>query len=285
MTEATHLQEQFRSLLNWSDDRRIAAIQDDYRWIDYPQSEAVFKTISNMLSVPNRSQAPCLLVYGEGGTGKSSIVSRLKSFPRFRERLIYVDLSIKPGNAKLSKLISEALGAPFEHVKDGRDMRPVPVEIEQIIKLRGIKGIVLDELHDAFWVPRLEQQRNLSLIKGLTNAPNGLSVFGFGTSAANNALKSDAQFYRRFNTIMLQDWSEGDEFRSFVMGLESQLPLMKPSFLDSADLCGFILERTGGRMDAVIRLIRAAACYAIAGGEEAITINTLRKAFADPWGY
>lgn len=38
-------------------------------------------------------------------------------------------------------------------------------------------------------------------------------------------------------------------------------------------------------MDAVVKLLRAAACYAIRGGEEQITIGVLKKAFSDPWGY
>lgn len=285
MTNANHLLPEFQEFLKLSSAQRIGRIQDDKRWVDYPCAESVFKTINNMLAVPDRAQAPCLLVYGDGGTGKSSIVSRLKGFPRFRDKLIYIELSVRTDNAKLPKLISESLGAPYDLVKDSRASRPLPIELEQIIKLRGIKGIILDELHDAFLVPRLEQQRNLSLIKGLTNHPIGVSIFGFGTSAANNSIKSDAQFYRRFNTIKLEDWKDSNEFRSFMAGLESQIPLRKPSFLDSSELCGYVLERTGGRMDSVVRLIRAAACHAISSGEEAITPAVLRTAFSDPWGY
>ena len=285
MTDALHLLPQFRKYLEMSDARRVAEIQDDSHWVDYPQSEAIFKTVDNMLSLPARSQAPCLLVYGDGGTGKSSIAARMKKFPRFRDKLIYIDLSVKIDGAKFPKLISMALDAPYELMRESRVPRFMPIELERIIKLRGVRGIVFDELHDAFLVPRLEQQKNLSIIKGLSNSPFGITIIGFGTSSANNSIKSDEQFYRRFNVVELSDWSAGDEFRSFLVGIESQLPLRRPSFLDSEDLCAFILERTGGRMDSVVKLVRAAACYAIVSGEEAVTRHMLVKAFADPWGY
>lgn len=286
MTDSQHLSSCRRKLLSLSDDRRISEIQNDQVWIDYPRSEDVFRIVDNILAVPDRNQAPCLLVYGEGGTGKSSIVRKLQSFKRFSDKLVYVDLTVKTDGLKFSETLARALGVPSGFVKNSRSHpSSLPVELLHIIKLRKIKGIVLDELHDAFLVPRNEQQRNLSLIKGLSNAPYGVSVLGFGTKSAQASLRSDSQFYRRFNMIELGDWSDSDDFRSFLIGIEGHIPLKRPSFLDSEEVVGFLLERTGGRMDSVVRVIRSAACYAIRSGEEKITLNLMRQAYLSPWGY
>lgn len=286
MTDGSHLSPDRRRLLKLGDDERIREIQDDKSWVDYPQAEGVFEMISNMLSTPDRNQAPCLLVYGDGGTGKSSIVRKLQTFGRFRDQLIFVDLTVKPDGARFPELLARSLGIPagFSTAYQ-RGSNSIPREIEQIVKLRKLKGIVLDELQDAFLVPQIEQKKNLSLIKGLSNAPVGLSVFGFGTISARNALQSDSQFFRRFHPVELRDWADTDGFRSFLVGLEEDLLLRNPSFLDSEDITRFLLERTGGRMDSVIKLIRAAACYAIRGGEEKITVELLKEAYRNPWGY
>lgn len=286
MINGEHLSPGRRALLGLSDERRISAIQDDKSWVDYPRSEDVFRMVENILSVPDRNQAPCLLVYGEGGCGKSSIIRKLKSFKRMSEKLVFLDLSVKPDGIKFPELIGRALGVPTGLVKYSRTQpNYLPVELLQILKLRKIKGIVFDELHDAFLVPRNEQQRNLSLIKALSNAPYGLSVLGFGTPSAHASLKSDSQFYRRFNMIELCDWSDSNDFRSFLLGIEGHIPLKQPSILDSEEISGFLLERTAGRMDSVVSMIRAAACYAIKNGEEKITVDFLRKAYSSPWGY
>ncbi|MGQ7819226.1 TniB family NTP-binding protein [Pseudomonas sp. LFM046] len=286
MINGQHLDSCRRKLLSLSDDLRIIEIQKDQSWIDYPQSEDVFRVIDNILSVPDRNQAPCLLVHGEGGTGKSSIVRRLQTFKRFSDKLVFLDLSVKPDGLKFPELIARALGMPGGLIKYSRsNPNALPVELLQIIKLRKIKGIVLDELHDAFLVMRNDQLRNLSLIKGLSNAPYGLSILGFGTSSALSSLQSDSQFYRRFNTIKLHDWSDSNDFRSFLLGIESHIPLKLPSLLDSEEITGFLLERTGGRMDSVVQIIRSAACYAIRSGEEKITLSLMRKAYSSPWGY
>ncbi|RBA54696.1 transposase [Stutzerimonas zhaodongensis] len=286
MIDGQHLSPNRRALLSLDDDCRIVEIQNDRVWVDNSQSENVFGMVDNVLAVPERNQAPCLLIYGEGGTGKSSIARRIKSFKKFRQKLIYVDLTVKPNGLKFSGQILFSLGVPGEPLYSTKSFsRDLSAELLHIIRLRGIKGIVFDEFHDAFLVPRLEQHRNLSMIKGLSNAPYGLSVIGFGTSSALASLKSDSQFYRRFTMIDLPDWSDSEEFRSFLLGIEGQLPLKKQSYLDSEEFSRFLLERTGGRMDSVIRILRSSACYAIRSGEERITLDLMRSAFSSPWGY
>jgi len=286
MLEGEHLDPERRKLLSLSDNSRKKEVQNDALWIDYPASDKVMKVVRNILSVPDRKQAPCLLVKGEGGTGKSSIIRQIKACKELRDRLIFLDISFNPLNLNIYELLAEALGVPMAIRRSSLPRKALlPVELATVIRLREIKGIVVDEFHVLMLAQRNDQLRNLVCLKGMSNAPFGLSVIGFGTVAARNALFSDKQFSRRFYNIDLNDWSESEEFRSFLVGLEEKIPLKKPSFLDSEEIVGFILERTSGRMDDVVKLIRAAACYSIVNGEEKISMSLLRRAVSDPWGY
>lgn len=286
MPQGEHLDPECRKLLLLDDAGRVREIQNDNLWIDYPSSAKVMKAVRNILSVPDRKQAPCLLVKGGGGTGKSSIVRQIKACKELRDSLIFLDLSHNFQNLNMFEILAAALGVPPPPKRSTLPKNAfMPRELAEVIRLRQIKGIVVDEIQELLLVARNEQLRNLSCLKGVTNHPLGLSVAAFGTVEAKNALIIDKQFSRRFHTIDLVDWSESEDFRSFLVGLEENIPLKNQSFLDDEQIVRFILERTGGRMDDVLKLIRAAACYSIESGEEKITIPLLRRAFVDPWGY
>ncbi|TER86663.1 hypothetical protein IPC30_30585 [Pseudomonas aeruginosa] len=93
------------------------------------------------------------------------------------------------------------------------------------------------------------------------------------------------QAARRFYSVQIDDWRESESFRSFLAGVEQNLPLRRPSNLDGAEVIGFLLENTGGRMDSIMNSIKSAACYAVKSGEERITIGSLVKAISTPWSY
>lgn len=83
----------------------------------------------------------------------------------------------------------------------------------------------------------------------------------------------------------LCDWKETEEFRSFLAGIEENIPLKIPSTLYDQEKVNYLLVHTQGRMDGVIKLIRCAASYAVRSGEERITIKLLERARLEPFGY
>jgi hypothetical protein len=238
-----------------------------------------------MLAVPRRTQAPCLIVTGASGAGKSSIVDQIMRSDSTGQ-IILLDMAANPFNLKFGDLLVAALGLPPGLIKSGQPRKiQLPEELAEVIKLRKIKALVIDELHDSMLVPRAEQLKNLSILKSLSNQIYGLSVIGFGIEAARNALSMDEQFSRRFYSVSVNDWTENESFRSFLAGVEQNLPLRKPSRLDSAEIVRLLLENTGGRMDSVVKSIKSAACYAIKSGEERVTTESLSRAIAMPWSY
>lgn len=281
-----HLLSSSRALLRLNREERIYKIQDDDRvWIDYEKAAMVCDIVSQFCRLPSRAQAPCLVVYGEGGSGKSSIIRQLKKDNFIRDRSIFIALNVNPYGLKYNELLAGALGVPTASHSRSSTADALSVELAEVIKLRQLKCLVIDELHDALLVGKNEQRRFLSLIKGLSNEPFGLSIVAFGINIASSALSSDQQMSRRFSKIHLDDWHETEAFRSFLAGWEQQLPLKKPSNLDGEELVTYLLANTLGRMDDVAKLLRAAACYAVTTGEERITVKLLAKAKDYLWGY
>lgn len=281
-----HLSESCRRLLNSGAKKRIETINSDKLWIEYPQANKIINSISNILEVNSRIQAPCLLVYGEAGSGKSSIIRQLKINKETRSRLIFVALNQNPQNFNIRELIVDALGIPQGGGRQRATPKSlIPHEIAEVIKIRKIKGIVIDEFNDALLAPKNEQLKNLSLLKGLSGDPYQLSIFGFGTPMARNAISYDPQLSRRFLKSELVDWMETEDFRSFLAGIEENLPLERPSGLYSQEIVRYLLSCTQGRMAGIIELIKSAASYAIKTGQEKITIELLDRARIDPMGY
>jgi len=281
-----HLSPAIKDLLHLPEDQRVAVIQSDSFYIDHPQSSEIIRMIENVISVPRRTQAPCLIVTGESGAGKTSIIQQLKRSESCSSQVVFIDLAANPFNLKFGELLVSAMGLPNDLLKiiPSRRLR-MPAELVEVIRLRRIKAIVIDELQDSMLYARPDQQKNLSIMKWFTNPEVGVSIFGFGINEARNALKLDGQLARRFFNVEIRDWCEDETFRSFLAGFEQHLPLKNPSRLDCAELVGCLLQHTSGRMSSVVGLIKSAACYAVKTGEEKITVKSLNHAASYPWSY
>lgn len=287
MNEYTHLRADRRNLANLANDVRIALIQRGV-WVDYEPAETIFKMINNMAEARGRISAPCLLVVGEGGSGKTAIINQMKKRIKKSEGLVYVSMAEDP-EIKTKKNfrmeLANAMGLPIDTPSFGKAGLDLPREISEVIRLRKKWGVVIDELHDALLRSKNDQRLTLSMLKRLSGQEFGVSIIGFGTAAASNALNFNHEFNRRFYQYQLKDWKETPDFRTFLFELEEWIPLREPSFLYQEKLMNAILVATGGRMDSVIELIQNAAAFAIKLGKEHIDIETLSKTIANPWLY
>lgn len=282
-----HLKQSAQKYLSLDIDSRIAVIQREV-WVDYGTSEAVFHMMNNMADVPDRQNAPALLVTGPGGAGKSAIIAKIRNRVKRSEGLIFLSMAESPEIAIKKSLRTElaiAVGIPIDQHSRVKPGSEIPREIAEVIKLRGFWGVVIDELHDALLRPKHEQRINMSILKKLLSSEYGLKLFCFGTIAAKQALQSNDEFKRRFFEVPLKDWIEDEAFRAFLLEIEESLPLKKPSNLYSKEMVKEILHTTSGRMDSTISLIRSAACYALRSGAECIDVDFLHRAKRNPWGY
>lgn len=279
----SHVKDSRRYMLDLSVKERVEIVHQAI-WVDCPQSLLALRMVKNIIQSPPQIQAPCMLVCGEGGSGKTSIVKQLKSISRkWDEHVVFMALNENPGNLHFRELFLEAMGAARStRVK----IKPtLPAELSEFIAIRCVRAIVIDEFHDALLSNRTDQAKTLSLLKGLSGEPYCLSVIGFGTSLARNALRHDAQLLRRYYIHDLPKWTESENFRAFLAAYEENLPLRKPSSLYSENLLRFLLMNSDGVMDNVVKLIKHAAIVALVSGGEQITIDCLQEAMSNPWAY
>lgn len=280
--ELSHIKESRRSLALSGVVERIEIINKNI-WVDCPQCSRVERIVKNMLSARGMSPAPCLLVCGEGGAGKTSIISRISSKHAAVNGVVaFASLSENPDNLKFRELLLLALGVPL---KAQGGSGKIPNGLEKYLQLRKIIAVIIDEFHDALLAQLAEQRKNLSLLKTLSGPPYHLRIMGFGTLSAVNALKQDPQLERRYEVLKLEPWVEGDEFRSFLASIEENLPLRKASKLYSEETVKYLLETTNGTMDQVLKAIKFGAIHAIKNGDEKITKESIREGSLRRWDY
>ena len=282
-----HVRPDVQKLIHADINTRIGAVQQEL-WIDNNSSEAVFRIMNNIHAVPDRLSAPALLVVGPGGSGKTAIISRIPQRVNGSEGLMFISMAESPElhvKKNLRAEFAQALGIPLMLRSGSKSGSEFPNEIREVIRLRKIWGVVIDEFHDALLRSKQEQRVNMSILKKLLSSEYGLKLFCFGTVSARNALRSNSEFKRRFHEVILKDWTEDEGFRAFLFEIEESLPLKQPSHLYSEAMVKAILSITNGRMDKTLEIIRSAACYAIKLGVEQVNIDMLQRANMNPWGY
>lgn len=263
-------------------ENRIHAIHKDI-WIDCPQSRKVLDGILCMLQAPRRATAPCILVCGDGGSGKTTIKDQLeKRNEQIGSPCVFVTMVDKLNPMKLSEVILEGIGLS---PRLALNKKPLPTALGNYLRAMGVRAIVIDEFHEALLVPKNEQLKNLSLLKGLSGDPFNISIILLGTKASRNALMGDPQLSRRYHIYNLEPWSYNSDFRSFIATMEQLFKLNRPSGLHQPEMLRFIYERSGGVMDNVVKYLKGAAIYAVKSGEERITKELIEMAASDPWGY
>jgi hypothetical protein len=144
--------------------------------------------------------------------------------------------------------------------------------------MRGIKAILIDEVHNLLHAGRVEQRKNLALLRGISGPPLSLSIIAFGTMDAQHALASDQQLVRRFQNYEISRWREGEEFRSFLAGYESILPLARPSELWKEEKVKYILRVSDGITDEIVKRLTRGAVWSLVEGKEYIDLESLEKA-------
>ncbi|WDH32411.1 TniB family NTP-binding protein [Pseudomonas chlororaphis] len=275
-----HIASGRRELALLGDRVRIRNIFEDC-WVNYPQVSAIRAAVRAVYEMPLKTQSQSILVSASAGMGKTSLLEKIESdLEVLRKRreayrgYISFSLSSNPTMRELENRISEALGVSIGRVRNGT----VPETFCQLSRLRNVRLMLIDEVHNLLLVGRVDQRKNLAFFRALSSPPMSLSIIAFGTDDAFHAISSDAQLERRFQTYELPRWRENDNFRKFLATYESSLPLKKPSELWRQDCVKFLLSVTGGITDAIVKRVTRGAVWAILDGKEKIDLGCLEKA-------
>lgn len=262
-----HVNPKRHYIFDLPDEERADVCREDF-WVPHPAATSLIQKIKMMLRVKNKTQAPCMLCCGDGGAGKTSHVLRLEQEVKtWEQKLIFVSMHQNPNNYSLKQLILAKMGVDFS--RQARAASNITPQMQAIIKRDNIKGVVIDEVHDALTLTDLQQRINLSLLKNLSGSEYGLSVFAFGIASAQKVLRADPQLERRYAIHDIKAFSYGEEYRNFVSSYIYNLPLKSRSIIDG-ELLLALHKKTNGLVDNVVKALQASASYAVLNGDERI---------------
>jgi replication-associated recombination protein RarA len=272
-----HVIESKRQWVNRSNSDRIKIINKTI-WIQTPFSTGILNRVERILTVDGDAAAPCMLVYGPSGVGKTAIVERMKHH-RFLTSVNLLFMEYDKNSAKgFFPQLAKALDLP------GAEIRASDSIIRKALALRGIKAIVVDDLHDIALAAQNVQKTNLAQIRSLVEGKNSISIIAFGIEGTAIALKSDSQLESRFTLVEFKPWGEDEDFVRFIETIESHLPLQRPSNLSDLKLRTYLREKSKGNTRTLLKIIRHAAIYAICKETEAITFPMIDLAISYPFG-
>ncbi|MGO3986498.1 TniB family NTP-binding protein [Pseudomonas sp. SAS7] len=264
-----HVHQAAHKLFDLNDQDRMLACSSDF-WVKHPRAERLIDSIYFAMKMTGRINAPCMLCTAEGGQGKTALILELKKRNIFADnKMLFVTMHQNANSHNLRDLILIEMGVSVgRRARAGDNLTP---ELQARIKSQKIRGIVIDEVHDALTLTTVQQKQNLSLLKNLSSDIYGLSVFAFGIPDAARVLRRDPQLERRYAVKALAGWDNGPDFRNFVATYINRFPLKKPTNLKDQTLYLKILETSLGLTDNIVKILQSAAMAAILDKSECIS--------------
>ena len=270
-----------RPLADEGNEQRIRRIRTD-RWIAYARAEAALLAIEDLLSFPQRTRMPNLLLVGPTNNGKTMIVEK------FRRSHLPVDASATangiasipvlkvqmppgPDESRFFGAILDALGVP--NAPSDRPSHRQDSSV-RLMRATAVRLLVIDEVHNLLSGTGPQQRRFLNLLRWLGNELQ-IPLVAVGTAEALRALQSDDQLANRFEPFALPPWRDGKEYRRLLSTLEAVLPLRQPSGLSDSALAQKILTAAEGILGEVLAIVTRAAVRAVTSGTESISTQTL----------
>src|SRR4051794_37347289 len=230
MTEAYgHLGPAALEVIALPPDERIARIQGR-RFTEYPRCRFMLDLMRAQIGQPNGVIKPNLLIWGESGQGKTTIMKKhLRDHPALFDkkagvrRTAVVGLEMPP-MCDVKWFYSKLLGAIDAPVNGGRNSVPAMADrVVTLYRLMGVRQILIDEAHNMLMGSLRQQRVMLAVIRHLSNEL-GIPLVLFGIQDAREALLHDSQLTRRFRFLELPMWGAGEEFQALVGSILRSLP-------------------------------------------------------------
>lgn len=252
MTETYgHLGKLAQEAITLSPGERITKIQTR-RFTEYPRCRVVLDLLGEQINQPAGVVKPNLLIWGESGQGKSTIMEKhLRDHPAVfdkqagvrRKAVIGMEM---PPMCDVRWFYIKLLSAIDAQLGETRSSVPLMAErVVALYRLMGVRQILIDEAHNMLMGSVRQQRVMLSVIRHLSNEL-GIPLVLFGIQDAREALMHDSQLTRRFRFIELPMWGAGEEFQALVGSILRSLPLRRPSLLTARALKALLSHSNGG---------------------------------------
>src|SRR5690606_15440509 len=257
---------------------RIDFAQQDH-WIGYSRAQRILAAMENLPSHPKALRMPNLLLVGDSGNGKSTIVEQFWSRHPVREEpsgnpfapVIAVEMPPEPNEGRFWSAVLDVLMIPH------REKDPVQSKASQAIAVLAhcqTKMLVSDEIHHTQYGNVRQQRQFLAVLKNLNNRLK-MPMVAVGTMEAVSTMRTDPQMGSRFEALSLPRWRLDGEFLRLLATLERLLPLAEPSGFASRELAIKLHTISGGLIGGMIRVLKRAAGEAIRSGTERIDSTLL----------
>jgi type II secretory pathway predicted ATPase ExeA len=261
---------------------RIQNICSD-RWIAYTRAQAALERLDGLLKWPRKQRMPNVLLIGPTNNGKTMIIEKFRKDHTISTRkgcdhelvsVVVVQMPCEPSVARFYAMTLASLGAPINP-----RMRVVDLEQLALRVLRTVQAqvLIIDEVHNILAGTLHVRRALLNLLRFLGNELR-IPIVGVGTREAYLAISTDDQLENRFEPLSLPRWEEGEELLALLESFSATFPLKQASVIATDDMSKYILERTGGTIGEITRLLTAAAIEAVNTGEECINQRTLKLA-------
>ncbi len=255
---------------------RIRRIRTD-RWISYARAEAALAALEDLLSFPQRTRMPNLLLVGATNNGKTMIVEKFKrGYPRLDPApdsdgianiaVVKMQMPPAPDEKRFFGAIMDSLGLPYATGDAGTTVR--------LLRAVGARMLIIDELHNILSGSRDRQRRLLNALRWIGNELQ-IPLVGVGTAEALQAIRSDDQLVNRFEPFPLPLWTDNEAYRRLLATLEAVLPLRRPSGLARSKLAAKILSLSEGVLGEIIAIVTRAAVIAVQAGAESISVKLI----------
>lgn len=272
-----HLGPSALEVIALSPEERIVRMQGR-RFTEYPRCRFVLDLMREQLEQPQGTIKPNLLIWGESGQGKSTIMAKhLRDYPAVFNRQTgvrrtsVVGLEMPP-MCDVRWFYTQLLRAIDAPVRDVRSNIPVLADrIVTLYRLMEVRQILIDEAHNMLMGTLRQQRIMLTVIRHLTNVL-AIPLVLFGIQDAREALMHDHQLTRRFRFVELPMWEAGEEFQAMVGSVLRTLPLRRPSPLTARSIKA-LLSHCDGRTAKLFEALIDLGIDAIRLGEERITAD------------
>ncbi len=278
-TVLSHLEPDALAALELPSEERYQYCNKD-RWIGYMRATQIMQQLDELLLYPRTLRMPNVLVVGQSGNGKSSILQRFCDRHPIQMTatgsplapVLSISMPETPDESELWSEILWALGVSHGE----RDSAAIKKrQAKSVMTYANIRVLAIDEFNNLVYAGRRAADL-LALIKGLSNDLK-ISVVAAGTQAAINALNSEPQMKSRFEPAALDRWRLDTEYLRFLASFERTLPLAEPSNLASRELAPMIYSFGGETIGGTVKVLKAAACKAIELQRERIDADALKK--------
>jgi len=281
MTETFELASSAQNLLSGSPAERAAFVQRDC-WVHTATTSRAFQWMEYLLRSQRVRRPQCMQIVAAAGMGKSSILQEFSNLhpvvrtedPLRMQRpvLLANATDVGSGASGLRRAIMRGAWPDAKYFPDGRD------DLDATLMSQGIRLILLDETGDLMKSTPAVQKRLLTELKRINNDLR-INIASAAVEGLDHAVRQDEQLFTRFKPIIrIPAWTESQEFRNFLYGLERFLPFPKRSFLDQPGMLRWLLRYCRGNTNDIVMSIHEAALWAIHRNARFVAMEDFEKA-------